>query len=211
MPIDFNDRIVVSLEEAQHLRLVGLTVSQSVGYDGSVAFEVILGSCQSSSINFFIADSDKQCIRRVEASRSHHLGLELGFGEILQDPTMLETVLLLGPLAKELNHKVIIDSAAFLLHELPQLLALARVLVDVLLDDFIHVQMHAFGTLRERLGKLCLAALHEAKEADLGAIVNVKWHRLSRHVLRRFIQEHLPLFGVGWVVKPFSIQNSIAT
>ena len=160
MAINLYHRVVESLEEAQNLWLVSFTVSETVGDNRSVAFEVVLSSIKCSLVNFFIANSNEQHIGWVNSCRSHHLSLKFGLWEVLEDPAMLETVLLLSSLDKKLNNKVVVNSTALLFHKSSQFFALARIEVNVLLNNFIHVEVYALSVFRERFSKFCLATFH---------------------------------------------------
>ena len=99
--INFDNRVVISVEEAKHLRLVCFTEPEAVGDDGAVALKVVLRSSQSSGVHFLVGDSQEENVGGIQAVLRQHLGLNSCLREIFEDPTVLEAVSGLGALAEQ--------------------------------------------------------------------------------------------------------------
>ena len=113
-------------------------------------------------------------IVRGDAHSSHLLSLTSGPWEVLEDPSVGQAVLCLESLGEKGDHCDVIDATALLLHGLSQLLTLVGVVVDVKLDDLVHLEMDCAGELRDLLAQARLSRHWKSQHCHLGHHLDIE-------------------------------------
>jgi len=166
--IDFNQAVVVALEERSNMWKVLHEELYASGNYCSDAAKLLISSCVCPLVCFLDSLLHEEYVCGNNTSLGHKQSLISCLGEIFEDPPVKLTVLHLDTLDQQTNHHIIFELSALTLHVLSQLFSLWRVLCHELLDDVVHLKMYNSDFLREYLAESRLSWFRQTQNEDTG-------------------------------------------
>jgi len=123
------------------MRLIVVSVSQSLAQNHSVSIEVGVYQILRSLVDLLVSDLEMEHVGWRDAVSGHGHGLGLRLGEVFDDPPVEQSVFALQSLDEDLDEKGVIDTFTVRLQALSHFLSLDTISFNVLLDDISQLNM----------------------------------------------------------------------